>query len=232
MVIHLSDIVMCDGKTIKRSSLLASAGHLEAHKFPLQWPTQMHMNLWTTALQRISSKFYVLTLPLQEYISIKHLKPSWQLSHNRDILHHNIKMNGQDYHVEYTTTNDPLARQTCSGRRFQHNIAKVGYSEFPIFASITHSQSGQVSLHSLAAAATPSVVSLGFKTNLRSHGNETLWKSLDYDGVGLWILEGTINRSLIIIHVSSYMKEISPLISSAATMIYCTMPRKDANAHG
>ena len=182
MVIHLSDIVKCDGKTIKRSILSASAGHLEAHKFPVQRPTPTDMNLWMTALQRISSKFYVLTLPLQEYISIKHLKPSWQLSHNRDILHHTIKMNGQDYHVEYTTTNDPLARQTCSGRRFQHNIAKVGYSEFPIFASITHSQSGQVLLHSLAAAATPSVVSLGFETNLRSYGNETLWKSLDYDG--------------------------------------------------
>ncbi len=93
MVIHLSDIVMCDGKTIKRLILLASAGHSEAHKFPVQRPTPTDMNPWTTALQRISSKFYVLTLPLQEYISIKHLKPSWRLSHNQDILHHNIKMN-------------------------------------------------------------------------------------------------------------------------------------------
>ncbi len=135
---------MCDGKTIKRSILLASAGHLEAHKFPVQWPTPMDMNLWTTALQRISSKFYVLTLPLQEYISIKHSKPSWRLSHNGDILNHNIKMNGQDYHVEYTPTNDPLAHQTRSGRWFQHNVTKVGYSEFPIFASIMHSRSGQI----------------------------------------------------------------------------------------
>jgi hypothetical protein len=35
-----------------------------------------------------------------------------------------------------------------------------------------------------------------------------------------------LNRSLIIIHDSSYMKEISPLISSAATMIYCTIAKK------
>jgi hypothetical protein len=174
MVIHLSDIVMCDGKTIKRSILSASAGHSKAHKFPVQRPTPTDMNLWTTALQRICSKFYVLTLPLQEYISLKHSKPSWRLSHNGDILHHNIKMNGQDYHVEYTPTNDLLARQTRSGRRFQHNVTKVGYLEFPIFATITHSQSGQVLLHSLAAAATPSVVSLGFKINLRSYSNKTL----------------------------------------------------------
>jgi hypothetical protein len=34
-----------------------------------------------------------------------------------------------------------------------------------------------------------------------------------------------INRSLIIIHDGSYMKDISPLISSAATMIYCTVAK-------
>ena len=76
MVIHLSDIVRCNGKTIKQSMLSASVGTSEAHKFPVQRPTPTDMNLWTTALLPISSKFYVITLPLQEYISIKHLKPS------------------------------------------------------------------------------------------------------------------------------------------------------------
>ncbi len=107
MVIHLSDVVMCNGKTIKRSMLLANVGKLEAHKFSVQRLTPTDMNLWITALQTISSKFYILTLPLQEYISIKHSKPSWQLNHNGDILHHNIKMNGQDYHVEYTPMKTP-----------------------------------------------------------------------------------------------------------------------------
>ena len=127
---------------------------------------------------------------------------------------------------EYTPTNDPLAHQTRSGRRFQHNVTKMGSSELQIYASISHSQSGQVLLHSSAALATPPVVSLDFETNLRSYGNETLWKSIDYDGNGSWILEGMIHGSLIIIHDGSYMKEISPSISSAATMIYCTSAKK------
>jgi hypothetical protein len=50
MVIHLSDIVRCDGKTIKPSMLSAAAGMLDAHKFPLQRPTPTDMALWTTAL--------------------------------------------------------------------------------------------------------------------------------------------------------------------------------------
>ena len=70
MVIHLSDIVRCDGKTIKPSMLSAAAGMSDAHKFPLQRPTPMDMALWTTALRRISSEFYGLTIPLQEYISV------------------------------------------------------------------------------------------------------------------------------------------------------------------
>jgi hypothetical protein len=78
----------------------------------------------------------------------------------------------------------------------------------------------------LAAVATPPIVSLGFKFNLRSYGNESSWRSLDYDGDNSWILEGMLNRSLIIIYDGSYMKEISPLISSAATMIYCTVAKK------
>ena len=132
MVIHLSDIVRCDGKTIKPSMLSASAGMSDANKFPMQRPTPTDMALWTTALQRISSEFYVLTLPLQEYISIKHSKPTWRLSNNGDILHYNIKMNGQDYHVEYTPTNGPLTHQTRSGRRFTHNVTRMGISEHSI----------------------------------------------------------------------------------------------------
>jgi hypothetical protein len=118
-------------------------------------------------------------------------------------------MNGHDYHVEYTPTNG------CSGRRFAHNVTRMGYSEHSNFASIRHSQSGQVLMHSSAAAATSPLVLLDFENNLKSNGNKTLWESLDYDGDGSWILEGMINRSLIIIHDGSYMKEISPSISAA-----------------
>ena len=131
MVIHLSDIVRCNGKTIKQSMLSASVGTSEAHKFPVQWPTPRDMNLWTTALRRISSEFYVLTVPFQEYTSVHHSKPTWCLSQNRDILHNNIKMNGHDYHVEYTLTKEPLSQQTCSGRRFQHYVTKKAVRSIP-----------------------------------------------------------------------------------------------------
>jgi hypothetical protein len=49
-----------------------------------------------------------------------------------------------------------------------------------------------------------------------------LWLSLDYNGDDSWILDGMLAQSLVIIHDGSYMKEVFPLISLAATMIYCT----------
>jgi hypothetical protein len=174
MVIHLSDVVRCDGKTIKQSMLSASVGTSEAHKFPVQRPTPTDMNIWTTALRRISLELYVLTVPLQEYTSLHHSKPTWRLNQKRDILHNNIKRNGHDYHVEYTPTKDPLSQQTRSGRRFQHFVTKKGCSEHSIFASIMHSHMGQVLLHSTAALARLPEASLDFERNLESYGNETL----------------------------------------------------------
>jgi hypothetical protein len=65
----------------------------------------------------------------------------------------------------------------------------------------------------------------GFENVIRGFANQSLWVSLDYDGDGSWILEGMLAQSLIIIHAGSYMKEISPIISSAATMIYYTIAK-------
>jgi hypothetical protein len=226
MVIHLSDIVMCDGKTIRRSILTASAGQSEAYKFPVQRPTPADINLWRTALRLISSEFNVLTLPLQEYISRKHARPMWRISKNREVLHHNIRINGKEFHKEYDPTNDPSARQTRSGRRYQHNVTKMGSSELHTYASVTHSQLGQVLLHSFVDSASPPVIPLDFEANLRNYGNETLWQSIDYDDDGSWILEGMMHGTLVIIHDGSYMKEICTSISSAATMIYCSSAKK------
>ena len=38
-VIHKSDIILCNGKTIKAEMLTGSPGHSDSHKFPTQCPT-------------------------------------------------------------------------------------------------------------------------------------------------------------------------------------------------
>jgi hypothetical protein len=89
-VIHKSDIVLCDGKTIKADMLMDLPGHSDYHKFHTQGPTPADLSIWKTALCKLSSKFYVLTVKLQEYISTPHILPRWLLNNLGTILHHNI----------------------------------------------------------------------------------------------------------------------------------------------
>jgi hypothetical protein len=71
----------------------------------------------------------------------------------------------------------------------------------------------------------PSQLIYGFEHVIKSFANQTLWFSLDYDGEGSWILDCMLAQSLVIIHDGSYMRELSPYISSAVTMIYCTIAK-------
>ncbi len=56
-VVHLLDIVMCDGKTIMSEMLMDLPVQSNVHKFPTQKPTKADKALWETALCKISSKF-------------------------------------------------------------------------------------------------------------------------------------------------------------------------------
>jgi hypothetical protein len=101
----------------------------------------------------------------------------------------------------------------------------MGASDFHTYVSITHVQQGHVLLHTTIPTFVPSSPVSGFEQTTRHFTNQSLWVSFDYTGDGLWILDGMLAQSLIIIHDGSYMKEISPDICSMATMIYCLITR-------
>ncbi len=111
-VIHLLDIVMCNGKTIMSEMLTYLPGQSNVYKFPTQKPTQVDKALWETALCKISSEFKVLTLPLQEYISSLYTQPHWRLSLEGHDLHHNVAHNSKEYHKVYNPRTDPFQQQT------------------------------------------------------------------------------------------------------------------------
>jgi hypothetical protein len=89
-VIHKSDIVLCDEKTIKADMLTDFPGHSDYHKFPTQHLTPADLSIWKTALCKLSSKFHVLTVKFLEYISPPHVLLRWLLNNFGMILHHNI----------------------------------------------------------------------------------------------------------------------------------------------
>jgi hypothetical protein len=97
-VIHVSDIVLSDGKTIKPEMFLDLPGHSGIHKFPHQRPTPADLCIWKMALSKTSSEFHNLTVLLQEYISPPHNLPQWLLSNNGKILHNMITWEDKEYH--------------------------------------------------------------------------------------------------------------------------------------
>ncbi len=111
-VVHTSDIVLCDGKTIKSEMLTNSPGHSETHKFPTQRPFPADLILWKIALRMISSAFLVLTVPLQEYVCYLHNLPQWMINNDGLILHNIISMGNREYHKVYIPTSKLLACKT------------------------------------------------------------------------------------------------------------------------
>ncbi len=147
-VIHVSDIVLSDSKTIKPEMFLDLRGHSCIHKFPHQHPTPADLSTWKMALRKISSEFHVLTVPLQEYIRPPHDFPQWLLINNGAILHNMITQEDKEYQEIHTPTSNPFARRTRSGQHFTSNRVAMGASDFHTYASITHVQQGHVLLHS------------------------------------------------------------------------------------
>jgi hypothetical protein len=205
--------------------LTGSPGHSNYHKFPTQRPTTANLTIWNTAIRRLSSAFFVLTVKLQEYVGSPHSSPLWLLNNFGTTLHHNIVWGNKLYHKVYLPSSNTLACRTRSGQRFVSNLIAYEKSNFQQWASVTLLQKGQVFLHSSLPCFKPIHPVSGFKNVIRGFANQSLWVSHEYDGNGSWILEGMLAQSLIIIHDGSYMREISLIISSAATMIYCTIAK-------
>jgi hypothetical protein len=205
--------------------LTGSPGHSDSHIFPTQCPTPVDLALWNTAIRRLSSAFLVLTVKLQENIGPLHLSPLWLLDNLGTTLHHNMVRENKLYHEVYLPSSDTFACRNRSGQRYDSKLIAYGHSNFLRCASVTLLQEGQVFLHSSLPCFNPVQSVSGFKNVIRGFANQSLCVPLDYNGNGSWILKEMLAQSLVIIHDGSYMPEISPSISSVATMIYCTVAK-------
>ncbi len=117
-VIHSSNIVLCNGKTIKPEMLTNIPGQSNMHKFPTQRPTSSDLELWKRALQKISSNFFVLTIQLQEYINKPHEMPLWTTNADGSILHNTILQDDGEYHEVNISRSNLLSQKTRSGQCF------------------------------------------------------------------------------------------------------------------
>ena len=78
-VLHVSDLMKCDGVTIYKGLLgnLVGGESTHTHMFPLEKPTQADVRLWDDDITRICLPTFKLTRALGPYLCLGHRNQHW-----------------------------------------------------------------------------------------------------------------------------------------------------------
>ena len=99
-LIHVSDLVLCDGKTLDVS---LTEGDLKTPldsnvQFPVKKPTRKDNRIWTTFISSLSRDYKFLDAPLGDYISKPQARMDWTYDETNNILYHS-NLDGAVYEV-------------------------------------------------------------------------------------------------------------------------------------
>ena len=77
-LIHLLDLVLCDGTTLSDEVLKAS-GQMDSNvRFPKEKPTRKDRSLWIQFIGTLTADHKTLSQPFGSYISLPHAKLRWR----------------------------------------------------------------------------------------------------------------------------------------------------------
>jgi hypothetical protein len=134
-VIHISCLVPCNGITIDKdyshfprdnwtntSSLFSN----------LNLPTTS-CRIWKSTLQRISSEYYTLPIPLGQFVAPPHRTPAWTTSHDCDIIYGHLDR-GDSCDVPNLAVHSRLA--TLFTAQTSYHVMQVQIS-YPMVVSVS-----------------------------------------------------------------------------------------------
>ena len=219
-VVHLSDILCCDGKTVDASALTYSPGKSK-YKFPYQQPRRSDWTLWKQTISQIAATHGARAVPLGRYLQKPHQTSQWYISHDSQQLSCRLIDSNAPRWAIFQREQDQ--RYTLrSGARFSWSHSTLDRPSFPNYATVHPAGANRVVLHSEAPPPLVKGTSYDFWSTLRGYDNQSLWDNFECDGDGSWITDGLTNGTLVAVHDGSYMKEVNPRVCSAAYMIRCS----------
>ena len=86
ILLHLSDIIKCDGISVKDGFLVDAVGVSRKHIFPLEQPTRADFTLWDEAVRDISSAGLIISTRLGRYLRRGHSHSHWFLLEDKTRL--------------------------------------------------------------------------------------------------------------------------------------------------
>jgi len=224
-VLHLSDIICCDGITIDRWAMTEEPG-MSTHTFPYEQPTRSDFEHWRDAIRALTSGALYLDRNLGPFIREPQVVYDWRTNTDATVLYRQRVQNGEEMHDVFAK--DPSSCVTRHGIQYKWLSTRVGELPGDHYATVHHVDEMTVTLHSRAICPTIQDEPTSFVAALQSFPNQSLWRHFVYDGDGEWIRRGMIMGSLAIVHDGSYQEHVSTQVSSAGVYIYCKTTRKVA----
>ena len=225
-VIHISDMVQCDGQSFDPAVIDDSPGRSMKYTFPREQPTSGDFRLWENALVVLGTVGMRLDERLGEYVRPRHRPTEWYMSEDEEFVYF---WDEADFALTYEVfVRHPTRRPTRLRQFFVWARTEVGQPPRERYATVSEVDATTVAVESYAPIPRELPSPTGFWPVLQSFPNQGLWKNFVCDGDGGWIRRGLRMGSLVIVHDGSYMKHVDKRVCSAAFMIYCTSSRSRA----
>ena len=175
-LIHLSDILKCDGQSLRDRVLGRDYFNSLTHKFPLKRPTRADFTLWDTAIHHITSPSLTYSPRLGHYIRKGRLQHHWYSSPDQPLLYYiEDPTNILDTYLVYTL--DATSHNTRHGQRYLLFNTVEGSPPTTSLASTSYvTGTSSVSLHLTCLVAPAVATPSSFWDSLHSFENQTLWK--------------------------------------------------------
>ena len=211
----LGEILCCDGQTVLPDLRTYRRG-TSKREYPFEKPMRQDLELWTGALQLITSHTYTLEVPLGPYLVMPPRHDGWFADADRSRLYHVV--DDVSYDV-YSCSEDERRLRRPVYERVDNVIGEHGGSHL---ATVEVFDPWFVPLHSIAPVPRPLEPRMSLLDTLRSWPNQSLWKYFRCSGGGEWIRRAIMRGSLQFCHDGSYMRKVAPRLCSAAFVLQCT----------
>ncbi len=218
-LLHLSDILKCDGITLDEFVVSEYAERLQGHVFPREEPIALDLRLWREAVHQLCAGTSILLVALGCFLQPAHIACQWFTTVDATMLY---QTGGDPDAPMYNVYEQREGLRTRHGSRFLLISSKVGVHPGMHYASIEMLGPTSAGVHSKAPFLEPLEPPGTFHGQLAAFGNPSLWENLSVDGDGSWLWVGVIGGSLCIAHDGSYyMAEESTNLCSAGLVIFC-----------
>lgn len=224
-VFFLSQLTHADGICLRANLLDSQWGPASNIEFSLEEPTSGDFAVWANTLHLLSSPTLRCSPALGWFRRLPYDQIIWKTTSDTGSL---FRIDTIESTSELLTPSSHL-RATRSGLRYAEPSMENAHLsiQFSLLASVIQHEDNTVSIHSTAALPLEETTDrpTTLLEVLKSYLNQSLWRNLDLDGDGDWIVAGLARGSLNIVHDGSFMEELDPSICSAGGIIYCTVVR-------